>query len=117
MILFTFFLQRPQGKPEKILSGEEAARTSLESIPAYVEAVKKNLSPYDLPALRGGSDRPKAVKCQGPDGRGRTGVGPKKAHSGRKYEIRRPARNTWSLGVHMSATEFSNLEARTIPIR
>jgi NTE family protein len=32
------------------MSGEEAARTSLESIPAYVEAVKKNLSPYDLPA-------------------------------------------------------------------
>src|SRR6476619_2014652 len=31
------------------MSGEEAARTSLESIPAYVEAVKKNLSPYDLP--------------------------------------------------------------------
>ena len=43
--------------------------------------------------------------------------GAKKAHSGRKYEIRRPARNTWSLGVHMSAMEFSNLEARTIPIR
>ena len=32
------------------MSGEEAARTPLESIPAYVEAVKKNLSPYDLPA-------------------------------------------------------------------
>jgi NTE family protein len=32
------------------ISGEEAARTPLESIPAYVEAVKKNLSPYDLPA-------------------------------------------------------------------
>ena len=32
------------------ISGEEAARTPLESIPAYVEAVKRNLSPYDLPA-------------------------------------------------------------------
>ena len=32
------------------MSGEEAARTPLESIPAYVEAVKKYLSPYDLPA-------------------------------------------------------------------
>ena len=32
------------------MSGAEAARTPLESIPAYVEAVKKNLSPYDLPA-------------------------------------------------------------------
>ena len=32
------------------MSGEEVARTPLESIPAYVEAVKKNLSPYDLPA-------------------------------------------------------------------
>jgi NTE family protein len=32
------------------ISGEEAARTPLDSIPAYVEAVKKNLSPYDLPA-------------------------------------------------------------------
>ena len=32
------------------MSGEEAARTPLEGIPAYVEAVKKNLSPYDLPA-------------------------------------------------------------------
>jgi NTE family protein len=31
------------------MSGQEAASTSLESIPAYVEAVKKNLSPYDLP--------------------------------------------------------------------
>jgi NTE family protein len=32
------------------ISGEEAATTPLESIPAYVEAMKKNLSPYDLPA-------------------------------------------------------------------
>ncbi len=32
------------------MSGEEAARTPVESIPAYAEAVKKNLSPYDLPA-------------------------------------------------------------------
>ena len=31
------------------ISGEEAATTPLESIPAYVEAMKKNLSPYDLP--------------------------------------------------------------------
>ena len=30
------------------VSGEEAATTPLESIPAYVEAVKKKLSPYDL---------------------------------------------------------------------
>jgi NTE family protein len=32
------------------MSGEQAAVTPLESIPAYVEAVKKGLSPYDLPA-------------------------------------------------------------------
>jgi len=31
------------------ISGEKAATTPLESIPAYVEAMKKNLSPYDLP--------------------------------------------------------------------
>ena len=31
------------------MSGEQAATTPLESFPAYVEAVKKNLSPYDLP--------------------------------------------------------------------
>jgi NTE family protein len=31
------------------ISGEEAATTPLESIPAYVETLKKNLSPYDLP--------------------------------------------------------------------
>jgi NTE family protein len=31
------------------MSGQEAASTPLESIPAYIEAVKKNLSPYDLP--------------------------------------------------------------------
>ena len=31
------------------VSGEEAASTPLESIPAYVESVKKNSSPYDLP--------------------------------------------------------------------
>ena len=32
------------------ISGEETASTPLENIPAYVEAVKKNSSPYDLPA-------------------------------------------------------------------
>jgi NTE family protein len=32
------------------MSGQEAANTPLESIPAYVEASKKSLSPYDLPA-------------------------------------------------------------------
>ena len=31
------------------MSGQEAATTPLESIPAYVEAVKRKLSPYDLP--------------------------------------------------------------------
>ena len=31
------------------MSGEEAATTPLESNPAYVEAMKKGLSPYDLP--------------------------------------------------------------------
>ena len=31
------------------ISGEEAATTPLESIPAYVEAMSKNLSPYDCP--------------------------------------------------------------------
>jgi len=31
------------------MSGQEAATTPLESIPAYVEAVNKNVSPYDLP--------------------------------------------------------------------
>jgi NTE family protein len=30
------------------MSGQEAATTPLESIPAYVEAVKKKLSPYNL---------------------------------------------------------------------
>ena len=31
------------------ISGEEAAHTPLENIPAYVESTKKSLSPYDLP--------------------------------------------------------------------
>jgi len=31
------------------MSGEQAATTPLESLPAYVEAIKKNLSPCDLP--------------------------------------------------------------------
>jgi NTE family protein len=31
------------------ISGEAAAMTPLESIPAYVEMMNKNLSPYDLP--------------------------------------------------------------------
>ena len=31
------------------ISGEAAATTPLESLPAYVESIKKNLSPYDLP--------------------------------------------------------------------
>ena len=44
------------------MSGEEAARTSLESIPAYVEAVKKNLSPYDLPASNDNPMRPLAYR-------------------------------------------------------
>jgi hypothetical protein len=31
------------------MSGEQAVTTPLENIPAYVETVRKNLSPYDLP--------------------------------------------------------------------
>src|SRR6516225_8334511 len=37
------------------ISGEKAAITPLENIPAYVETVRKNLSPYDLPP---GNDNP-----------------------------------------------------------
>jgi len=35
------------------ISGEKAAITPLENIPAYVETVKKNLSPYDLSPANG----------------------------------------------------------------
>ena len=31
------------------MSGEQAVTTPLENVPAYVETVKKNSSPYDLP--------------------------------------------------------------------
>lgn len=40
------------------MSGEQAATTPLESFPAYVEAMKKNLSPYDLPQSNNNPMRP-----------------------------------------------------------
>ena len=40
------------------MSGEQAATTPLESFPAYVEAMKKNLSPYDLPQSNDNPMRP-----------------------------------------------------------
>jgi hypothetical protein len=40
------------------ISGEQAATTPLESIPAYVEGMKKKLSPYDLPQSNDNPMRP-----------------------------------------------------------
>ena len=40
------------------ISGEQAATTPLESIPAYVEGMKKKLSPYDLPPTNDNPMRP-----------------------------------------------------------
>ena len=40
------------------ISGEQAATTPLESIPAYVEGTKKKLSPYDLPPTNDNPMRP-----------------------------------------------------------
>lgn len=40
------------------ISGEQAGATPLESIPAYVEGMKKNLSPYDLPQSNNNPMRP-----------------------------------------------------------
>ena len=40
------------------ISGEQAANTPLESIPAYVEGMKKQLSPYDLPQSNDNPMRP-----------------------------------------------------------
>ena len=40
------------------ISGEQAANTPLESIPAYVEGMKKKLSPYDLPQSNDNPMRP-----------------------------------------------------------
>jgi NTE family protein len=40
------------------ISGEEAATTPLESIPAYIESLKKNLSPYDPPPSNDNPMRP-----------------------------------------------------------
>jgi hypothetical protein len=40
------------------ISGEEAATTPLESIPPYVERMRQNLSPYDLPPSNSNLLRP-----------------------------------------------------------
>ena len=45
------------------MSGEQAVATPLENIPAYVETVKKNSSPYDLPP----NDNPMKATAYGTD--------------------------------------------------